>query len=249
MWYDELLNSESAAYFTKTGGWEVSIGQKASSSRRRADGPPAGVYRENTRYPPGPGPDASGDGGHLRLPAERGRQPAHSGDAAGYGVRFHRRSGPGGHCGHEYLRHPGPCGKAGLRHPGRPDPHEKGEPGADHLPVRLYGPAAGGGPEGPGELSPCGPGVRAPGPVEVPGAAVPGVYPPGPGVLRGERARLHCRGNARGPGGPGSGVGVHHVWVQQLLLVLHRPLRPGPGAQPLPGEDRGGGPPAGGGGV
>ena len=28
------------------------------------------------------------------------------------------------------------------------------------------------------------------------------------------------------------GVGVHHVRVQQFLLILHRPLRPGPGAQP-----------------
>ena len=45
------------------------------------------------------------------------------------------------------------------------------------------------------------------------------------------------------------GLGLHHVRVQQLLLLLHRALRPGPGAQPLPGEDRGGGPPAGGGGV
>ena len=30
------------------------------------------------------------------------------------------------------------------------------------------------------------------------------------------------------------GVGVHHVRVQQLLLLLHRPLCPGPGAQPRP---------------
>ena len=29
-----------------------------------------------------------------------------------------------------------------------------------------------------------------------------------------------------------TGVGVHHVRLQQLLLLLHRPLRPGPGAQP-----------------
>lgn len=41
-----------------------------------------------------------------------------------------------------------------------------------------------------------------------------------------------AEGDARGAGGQRPGVGVYHVRVQQLLLILHRPLRPGPGAQP-----------------
>ena len=80
--------------------------------------------------------------------------------------------------------------------------------------------------------------------MEVPGASVSGVYPPGPGVLRGERARLHCRGPAGGAGEQREGLGLHHVRVQQLLLVLHRPLCPGPGALPGAGghPGRGAGP-------
>ncbi len=37
------------------------------------------------------------------------------------------------------------------------------------------------------------------------------------------------------------GVGVHHVRLQQFLLLLHRALCPGPGAQPRAGGDPRGG--------
>ena len=59
-------------------------------------------------------------------------------------------------------------------------------------------------------------------------------------------ARLHRRGDAGGPGERGEGLGLHHVRLQQLLLLLHRPLRPGPGAEPGAGGHPGGGPGAGG---
>ena len=41
-------------------------------------------------------------------------------------------------------------------------------------------------------------------------------------------------GHPGGAPGQGEGLGVHHVRVQQLLLLLHRALRPGPGAEPGP---------------
>ena len=56
---------------------------------------------------------------------------------------------------------------------------KKTEPGAGHLPVRVHGPAAGGGGEGAPELPPRGSGVRAAGSVEVPGAFVSGLHPTG----------------------------------------------------------------------
>ena len=52
----------------------------------------------------------------------------------------------------------------------------------------------------------------------------------------GGRAGLHRRGHARGAAGTGKGLGVHHVRLQQLLLLLHRALCPGPGALPRPEE-------------
>ena len=48
--------------------------------------------------------------------------------------------------------------------------------------------------EGPHKLSPCGSGVRPPGHVEISGAFIPGLYPAGPGILRGGGARHHRRG-------------------------------------------------------
>ena len=51
-------------------------------------------------------------------------------------------------------------------------------------------------------------------------------------------ARGHPRGAAERP----EGLGVHHVRVQQLLHLLHRPLRPGAGAQPPAGGHPGRGP-------
>mgnify|MGYP000382188299 CR=1 FL=1 len=47
----------------------------------------------------------------------------------------------------------------------------------------------------------------------------------------------------------GQGVGVHHVWVQQLLFLLHRALCSGTGALPPAGGHPGRGAPAGGGGL
>ena len=69
---------------------------------------------------------------------------------------------------------------------------------------------------------------------------VPGIYPhpahqPGPHLPDPRRGRLHRRGHPGGAPGQGEGLGVHHVRVQQLLLLLHRPLCPGPGALPEAG--------------
>ena len=197
-----------------------------------------------------PGGSPRGLCGHLRLPAERGGRPEAHGamleaDAASPSPRTRRRP---------IMVLLNTCAirehaeDAGVRQPGRPDPHQEGEPGADHLPVRLHGPGAPGVGADQAVLSatwtwcsaprPCGSSrsfcgrcMRRRGRV----FSVAG------------RARHHCRGHPRGAGEGRKGLGLHHVRVQQLLLLLHRALCPGPGAQPGPRGRAGGGPAAGGG--
>ena len=68
---------------------------------------------------------------------------------------------------------------------------------------------------------------------QLPRAAPHRCSPSGGGCSRSpDEARLHRRGHPRGAAGQGEGLGVHHVRLQQLLLLLHRALCPGPGALP-----------------
>ena len=134
---------------------------------------------------------------------------------------------------------------AGVRQRGGPDPHQAPASGAGDLPVRLHGPAG----------APCGPAAAPVLSAMWTWCSAPMLLWQFPELLLDRLTRrqagLRHRGCARRQwprasrwsGRTGSqGLGVHHVRLQQLLLLLHRPLRPGPGALAGAGGHPGRGP-------
>lgn len=146
------------------------------------------------------------------------------------GLRLLPHGGGGGPGIAEHLRHPGARRAAGVRQRGGPDPHQAPASGAGDLSVRLHGPAGPCGPAAAPVLSPCGPGLWPPAAVAVSPAAAGPAHQRQAGLCHRGCARGSGRGHPGGPAEPAEGLGVHHVRLQQLLYLLHRPLRPGPGA-------------------
>ena len=87
-------------------GREARLGQKTGIDPGGADAPSAGFRTENKRAAHPAGQERPRSGGHLRLPAECGGQPAYHGYAGGHGLHLRHRPGGGGHRGAEHLRHP-----------------------------------------------------------------------------------------------------------------------------------------------
>ena len=173
-------------------------------------------------------------GGHLRLSAERGRQPEPDGHAAEMGFAFTDDPARAdvivlNTCAvreHAEKRVYGNLGA--LTHTKKANPAQV---------ICLCGCMAqqSGWRKRSARPTACGPGLRPPCAVALSGAAEKSLLGARPCLLHRRQPRLHRRGPAHRPRGPHEGLGLGDVRLQQFLLLLHRALCPGPGAQPGPG--------------
>ncbi len=98
-------------------------GQATDNDTQRGAGAAEGIFRAN---PPAlfgdAGPAAAGLRGYLRLPAERGGQPAAAGHDDRHGIWIYRGAGSGRPGSFQYLRRAGARGAAGFWQHRRADP-------------------------------------------------------------------------------------------------------------------------------
>ena len=204
----------------------IMYGIYKKNDRRKGNRAPAGGLRADLRARHGRRRPPARDGGHLRLPAERGRQRKAARLSRRDGLRLHAGRVSGRRDRREHLRRARARRDARAGQRRRADPFEKGAAGADHRGLRLHGPAGAHGAEDQDVLSGGRPGIRPARAVALSGAARAGHGKAQARLRRRKERRRRGRGHPGAPRRQGQGLAFDHVRLQQLLHLLHRPLCP-----------------------